>query len=292
MQSASSDGQTSEVPDNVEEAMNKDSENNTNNQGWKATLAERWQSLPVPDGTPEDVAALNGMLEELYQAYKHPNDTCGMCGSAKTADGSMLLVCGRCKALKYCSVDCQRDHWGAHKAYCKKPKQGKKNMRGFEDVLEAAETWLDKKGYGKEQSAAARMHSSPDNLQKAAVYQLRRRRNQRKASPSGDRHKKLKLSTAHEDADTSTRPDPKGVLIFNGIPTTQLPEVRAMTGQENVAPHTQYEGLGKKATYGDDDDIDALNDTQLDRIEVAFMKITWDSYRPMRGPSELQPCTI
>ena len=41
---------------------------------------------------------------------------CGQIGKKGTN-----LQCSRCKKVAYCSVECQRAHWKAHKVHCKKP---------------------------------------------------------------------------------------------------------------------------------------------------------------------------
>jgi len=43
--------------------------------------------------------------------------SCAVCRKAAPD----LLVCGRCKNVKYCSPACQRAHWKEHKAECKAP---------------------------------------------------------------------------------------------------------------------------------------------------------------------------
>eukprot|EP01102_Stenamoeba_stenopodia_P012147 TRINITY_DN3799_c0_g1_i1.p1 TRINITY_DN3799_c0_g1~~TRINITY_DN3799_c0_g1_i1.p1 ORF type:complete len:202 (+),score=25.11 TRINITY_DN3799_c0_g1_i1:690-1295(+) len=40
---------------------------------------------------------------------------CDYCGSTKD-----LKLCGVCKQVRYCSVECQRKGWATHKAVCKK----------------------------------------------------------------------------------------------------------------------------------------------------------------------------
>jgi len=40
---------------------------------------------------------------------------CDRCGSTKD-----LKLCGVCKQVRYCSVECQRKAWVTHKAVCKK----------------------------------------------------------------------------------------------------------------------------------------------------------------------------
>ncbi|KAI0547822.1 hypothetical protein F4679DRAFT_597235 [Xylaria curta] len=44
---------------------------------------------------------------------------CASCGKNKQADGSGLLNCARCMKVKYCSRECQRTDWKAHKSVCK-----------------------------------------------------------------------------------------------------------------------------------------------------------------------------
>lgn len=47
------------------------------------------------------------------------HDGCAACGKTKTEDGAGLLKCARCMEVKYCSRECQRSDWKAHKAVCK-----------------------------------------------------------------------------------------------------------------------------------------------------------------------------
>jgi len=42
---------------------------------------------------------------------------CANCGCP-----NHLKTCGRCRKLRYCSVDCQREDWEAHKGICR-PKE-------------------------------------------------------------------------------------------------------------------------------------------------------------------------
>ncbi|KAI1743040.1 hypothetical protein F4680DRAFT_457076 [Xylaria scruposa] len=43
---------------------------------------------------------------------------CASCGKNKQADGGGLLNCARCMKVKYCSRECQRTDWKAHKSVC------------------------------------------------------------------------------------------------------------------------------------------------------------------------------
>ena len=46
---------------------------------------------------------------------------CASCGKSEDDNGgSKLKTCTACKSVKYCSVDCQRDHRKAHKKECKR----------------------------------------------------------------------------------------------------------------------------------------------------------------------------
>ncbi len=42
-----------------------------------------------------------------------------MCGKPEAA-GAALMKCSRCHSAVYCSVDCQRADWKAHKLDCKR----------------------------------------------------------------------------------------------------------------------------------------------------------------------------
>jgi hypothetical protein len=48
-------------------------------------------------------------------------DECCVCGRDKARNGtSGLLICGRCRRIKYCSRECQREDWKEHKKWCAK----------------------------------------------------------------------------------------------------------------------------------------------------------------------------
>lgn len=44
-------------------------------------------------------------------------EVCGAC-SAPNVSGNAFKVCSNCKSERYCSKECQRVHWGAHKEVC------------------------------------------------------------------------------------------------------------------------------------------------------------------------------
>jgi hypothetical protein len=48
----------------------------------------------------------------------HGPGSCGMCGKRECDDGTPLKTCGKCRAVWYCSRDCQKAHHGVHKREC------------------------------------------------------------------------------------------------------------------------------------------------------------------------------
>ncbi|KAF2135416.1 uncharacterized protein K452DRAFT_239420, partial [Aplosporella prunicola CBS 121167] len=68
-------------------------------------------------------------VEQLYQGRAPPPDqvvqmqkgdqVCWNCGVSKGTGGKELQRCSRCQKARYCSVECQRVDWKAHKASCK-----------------------------------------------------------------------------------------------------------------------------------------------------------------------------
>jgi hypothetical protein len=56
----------------------------------------------------------DGNLDELYDDMKSYAKTCRMtdCNNKGTSR------CTRCGWAKYCSVECQKSHWGIHKDHC------------------------------------------------------------------------------------------------------------------------------------------------------------------------------
>jgi hypothetical protein len=63
----------------------------------------------VPTKTPSTPASA--------VAVRH---VCAACGKEGSGSGS-LLICSRCKVVRYCSADCQRDDWKGHKKRCIAP---------------------------------------------------------------------------------------------------------------------------------------------------------------------------
>lgn len=47
-------------------------------------------------------------------------DKCARCDKKQAAGGGALLKCGGCRSVAYCSKECQRESWKAHKNVCKR----------------------------------------------------------------------------------------------------------------------------------------------------------------------------
>ena len=63
-----------------------------------------------------------GRITRGWAKAPEPPNACSLCGKPPAKD-KKLLVCGRCKEVKYCNSGCQKAHWAAgHKAVCAKPK--------------------------------------------------------------------------------------------------------------------------------------------------------------------------
>ncbi|KAI1161159.1 hypothetical protein F5B18DRAFT_674905 [Nemania serpens] len=62
---------------------------------------------------------MSNLGEKIAGVGKTPIDgRCASCGKNKQADGSALMNCARCRKVKYCSRECQRKDWKAHKSAC------------------------------------------------------------------------------------------------------------------------------------------------------------------------------
>ena len=79
--------------------------------------------------TPEELArkyqdVKDDMLSKATASGVDPRQkSCAQCGAAEAKDKgrNKLLSCSRCKVTKYCSAECQKEHWkkGGHKKLCK-----------------------------------------------------------------------------------------------------------------------------------------------------------------------------
>lgn len=77
----------------------------------------------------EDIKSISkkdSILQTNQNLVKY--DSCNSCGRTNN-----LSTCSRCKAVKYCDINCQRKDWQKHKKICKKKKKEKKTQRLYED---------------------------------------------------------------------------------------------------------------------------------------------------------------
>jgi hypothetical protein len=57
-------------------------------------------------------------IKKLADTLDDFGDGCAACGKEQRDDGRKLLICARCKSEKYCSTECQKRRWKAHKRNC------------------------------------------------------------------------------------------------------------------------------------------------------------------------------
>ena len=66
-----------------------------------------------------DNCRMNNNMSAVDQEEAEPMMCCASCGKAEV-DNVKLKMCTACKLVKYCSVDCQKNHRPQHKKACKK----------------------------------------------------------------------------------------------------------------------------------------------------------------------------
>lgn len=68
-----------------------------------------------------------------YFCGKACHSNCAFCGKGQMAKDLALQRCAKCHSVYYCSRECQKSHWPAHKAKCKAVR-GKENKKQPADI--------------------------------------------------------------------------------------------------------------------------------------------------------------
>jgi hypothetical protein len=63
---------------------------------------------------------IRAMVDEVKAERQSAASACAACGARAGQPGVRLQMCSRCKRVSYCGPQCQRAHWRAHKAQCRK----------------------------------------------------------------------------------------------------------------------------------------------------------------------------
>ena len=69
---------------------------------------------------PEHAGKCRKRAAELREELSLMTSCCASCGVAEVDDIKLLKECDNCDLVRYCSDECQRDHWSQHEEACKK----------------------------------------------------------------------------------------------------------------------------------------------------------------------------
>ncbi|KAK4238360.1 hypothetical protein C8A03DRAFT_43874 [Achaetomium macrosporum] len=73
---------------------------------------------PLVDELDSFFDKLRGKVDVNWEESSDAQVGCHACGADKSKDGGTLRACARCHKAKYCSRECQRADWNAHKGQC------------------------------------------------------------------------------------------------------------------------------------------------------------------------------
>jgi hypothetical protein len=65
-------------------------------------------------------AYIGGLPSAAVLAVSLEENCCAYCEESPKRAAMTLSRCGACKKVAYCGAACQKAHWKAHKALCKK----------------------------------------------------------------------------------------------------------------------------------------------------------------------------
>ena len=84
---------------------------------WRSRVQAAWAAARAPAGPLDDQQEQSSV--EHKRKPDPSTDPCAFCG-AQPSPGSKHKLCGGCKAVLYCSKECQAKHWkeGGHKSEC------------------------------------------------------------------------------------------------------------------------------------------------------------------------------
>lgn len=82
-----------------------------------ANLPDRPENAPKELSMQDVESQIDEQLSAFEERLGDPLEPCQTC--KKCALGAKLKRCSKCQSAKYCSIDCQRKGWKAHKKVCK-----------------------------------------------------------------------------------------------------------------------------------------------------------------------------
>jgi hypothetical protein len=85
-------------------------------------------------------ATVKHYYHEDSDLYKCVREACGKPETKQTPH----MTCGRCKASRYCSRECQIAHWKEHKAICKIVSSNRPKSKLMEDSNAKTDAWKEK----------------------------------------------------------------------------------------------------------------------------------------------------
>ena len=92
---------------------------------------------PSEDGGEGSSEGPGGLSAEASSSSSRaaPGLVCSMCGgppSASSRGVAKLKACGRCRSVRYCSQECQKQHWGegGHKEACPQLRENRESRKG------------------------------------------------------------------------------------------------------------------------------------------------------------------